>query len=264
MNTVWIRASSLPDLFDCPARWEAKHIYNRHMPSSGASILGKAVHAGTAIYDTYIMNDEPISIDDAIGAVVDEIYNPKEDIDWDEDSPTKIEPIAIGLYKLYCEKIAPKQNYIAVETTCNNLIISDLGLELSGTLDRIREVESQYGVVDLKSGKTAVKANGTVSVSSHAAQVAVYELLAEKTLGLSMELPAQIIGLQAAKTEKGRRVGIGTIKGARELLLGDEGEEGLLSYASKVIHSGCFYGNPRSMLCNVKYCPNFNQCKWRK
>jgi hypothetical protein len=46
-----IRASSLPELFDCSARWEAKHILGLRLPSSSNAVLGKAVHAGTALFD---------------------------------------------------------------------------------------------------------------------------------------------------------------------------------------------------------------------
>lgn len=45
---IVIRASSLPELFDCAARWEAKHIKSLRLPSSGNAVLGKAVHAATA------------------------------------------------------------------------------------------------------------------------------------------------------------------------------------------------------------------------
>ena len=34
---ITIRASSLPDLFDCPARWEAKYINQMRLPTSGAA-----------------------------------------------------------------------------------------------------------------------------------------------------------------------------------------------------------------------------------
>ena len=34
-TTVSIRASSLPELFDCPARWAAKHLRGMRMPMSG-------------------------------------------------------------------------------------------------------------------------------------------------------------------------------------------------------------------------------------
>ena len=72
MESVAIRASSLSELFDCPARWAAKHLDGLRMPSSGAAQLGTAVHAGTALYDTSrLPGGSPITIDDAAGAVVE-------------------------------------------------------------------------------------------------------------------------------------------------------------------------------------------------
>lgn len=56
----------------------------------------------------------------------------------------------------------------------------------------------------------------------------------------------------------------GTISGGRDLLIGDEEFPGLLEMAATLIHSGNFYGNPRSNGCGEKYCPIFNTCKWRR
>ena len=80
-------------------------------------------------------------------------------------------------------------------------------------MDRVRVTPDGFGIADIKTGKTAVSADGTVKTQGHAAQVAVYELLASQELGVSMSAPAQIIGLQVAKTDKGRRSGIGEIHG---------------------------------------------------
>lgn len=277
MDIISIRASSLPELFDCAARWEAKHINGKRMPSSSNSVLGKAVHAGTALYDECILIDKPISVDDAAGLVVDTIHKPNEDVEWSDDSPKVAEQIALALHGLYCKDISPKQKYFSVETKCNNLIIEDLGLEISGTLDRIHlitdrtydyetleEVEYILGITDIKTGIQAVDSAGVVKTQGHAAQIAIYELLAEQTLNVPITAPAQIIGLQVAKTDKGRRAGIGTISGCRELLLGNDDNIGLLQHASHIVHSGFFAGNPKSMMCHKKYCPIYNNCNFRR
>lgn len=264
MDIITIRASSLPELFDCPARWEAKHIKKLRLPSSGNAILGKAVHAGTAAFDTGILQGSPISVSDAAGVVADTIRKPEEDVDWGEDRPQEAEGIGIALTGLYCRSVAPAMKYIAVEATCERLEITDIGLALTGITDRVAASQAGYGIVDIKTGKTAVAADGTVKTQGHAAQIAVYELLAEHSTGLAMDSPAQIIGLQVAKTDKGRRAGVGTILGGRELLLGDSENVGLLERASLLLHNGAFYGNPRSMMCHEKYCPAHSRCKWRK
>ena len=264
METVAIRASSLGDLFDCPARWEARNIKKLHMPTSGASRLGTAVHAGTALYDQSRLDGNPLTPDEAAGAVVDAIHNPDAEVDWDETSPNEAEGIAIPLHKLYCANIAPHQEYAAVEATCESLTITDIGLTLTGTIDRVRVVDGEFGIADIKTGKSAVSADGTVKTQGHAAQVAVYELLASEALGQDMTAPAQIIGLQVAKTDRGRRAGTGVISGALDILADDGDSPGLLRHAAAILHSGDFYGNPRSQICNPKYCPAYNVCRWRR
>ena len=47
MDTIRIRASSIGELFDCPARWEAKHIQGLRLTMGGKAALGKAIHAST-------------------------------------------------------------------------------------------------------------------------------------------------------------------------------------------------------------------------
>lgn len=264
MVLVLVRASSLPELFDCPARWEAKHIKGLRLPSSSNAVLGKAVHAGTALFDGKRLEGDPISVDDAAGAVIDSIHRPDEDVDWGEDRPQEAEHIALALHTLYCRQIAPAQEYVAVEATCECLEITDIGIALTGTTDRITKTPSGYGIADIKTGKSAVDKDGTVKTQGHAAQMAVYELLAERSTGIPMDAPAQIIGLQVAKTDKGRRAGVGTITGGRELLLGDGESPGLLEHASAMLRHGLFPGNSRSMMCHEKYCPAHGRCKWRK
>lgn len=259
-----IRASSLPELFDCPARWAAKHIYKRFMPSSSNAALGKAVHAGTALFDASKIQGNPITIDDAAGAVVDAIHKPDEETTWGDDKPQEAEKIALALHGLYCAQVSPKQQYIAVEAKCERLDITDLGISLTGTVDRVRRTDDGYGIVDIKTGIKAVGADGTCSTKGHAAQLAVYELLASQSLDRSITAPAQIVGLQVAKTAKGQRCATGEIEGGRELLLGDDDSKGILEHAAQIIRGGFFYGNPKSMMCDKKYCPDHGRCRWRK
>ena len=111
---------------------------------------------------------------------------------------------------------------------------------------------------------TWVAADGTVRTAGHAAQIGVYELLAGAAIGQPITAPAEIIGLQVAKTDKGRRAAVGVITGARELLVGTEEQPGLLQRAARMIRSGDFYGNPKSQTCTEKYCPVFHGCRWRR
>lgn len=259
-----IRASSLGELFDCPARWEARRIKNLHLPSSANAVLGKAVHASTAAFDEAALQGNPISIDEAVGIVADVIRQPEEEVDWGDDRPQEAENIGMALTELYCDEIAPELDYVAVEATCDGLKITDLDIVLTGTVDRVIETDQGFSIADIKTGKNAVTKGGTVKTQGHAAQMAVYELLAEHSTGLPITAPAQIVGLQVAKAARGRKVGIGVIAGGRDLLLGDEGSPGLLEHAAAILKRGLFPGNPRSMMCDKKYCPVHPRCKWRK
>ena len=79
-----------------------------------------------------------------------------------------------------------------------------------------------------------------------------------------IDAPARIVGLQVAKTEAGRRAAVGEITGAKDLLIGTEEQPGLLEIAASFLKSGVFFGNPRSSLCNVKYCPAYQHCRFRR
>lgn len=262
---ITIRASSLGTLFDCPARWAATHIDGMRMPSNGKATLGRAVHASTAVFDQSTIDGAGMTIDDAAGAAVDAIYRPDDEVVWnDGESQQEAERIALSLHAKYCTAIAPTQDYAAVEVLCERLEIADLGIALTGTTDRVIRFADGYGIADIKTGKAAVGADGTVKTSGHAYQMGVYELLAEFGAGVPITAPAKIIGLNTAKTEKSQRVGVGAITGARAVLLGDDDQPCVLEIAARMIKSGVFFGNPKSMMCHRNYCPVWASCKFRK
>ncbi len=264
-SIVTVRASALKTLMDCPARFEAVHIHGLRMPRNGKAQLGTAIHASTARFDSSTIAGEGLTADECTGALVDAIHRPEEEVEWDEDLGAKdAEAIGRALHTKYCEEIAPTQDYAAVEVKCERLEITDLGLALTGTTDRIRKTESGFGIVDLKSGKQAVGADGTVATAGHAVQLGVYELLAENASGVAITEPAQIIGLQTGKTAKAQRVGTGTVHSAREMLVGTQEQPGVLEHASQLIHRAIFFGNPSSNLCHEKYCPIFKTCQFRR
>src|SRR5690606_33090425 len=74
MTNIKIRASSLADLFDCPARWYARNILKLWMPTNFKARLGTAVHAGTAAFDQARLDGSPITADAAAGALVNALY----------------------------------------------------------------------------------------------------------------------------------------------------------------------------------------------
>lgn len=266
MGFTAIRASGLSEWFDCAARAQARQLLKMKMPSSGKALLGTAIHKSTALYDQSVLSGTGITIDEAAGAAVDAIQRPEQDTVLDDDeSRAQIEYTAVNLHKMYCNEIAPTQQYAAVEVKCDQLDITDLELTLTGTTDRVRKVEDGYGIADLKSGGNAVKADGHVETKGAAYQIAVYELLAEHAGGIPITKPARVIGLQTAKSSKGWRVALSEpIIDARSVLIGDEASPGVLETVSRMIHAGNFPGNPRSMMCHEKYCPIYKRCKFRK
>lgn len=261
---VFIRASSLAELFDCPARWEAKYIKGLRGPRSAPAQLGTAVHAGTAVFDSSrLPGGSPVSADDAAGALVDAIHHPEEDVDWEDTNPNDVERIALALHTKYCADIAPAQTYRGVEITCEKLELPELGLALTGTTDRVRETPAGLGITDLKTGGKAVGVDGRAVTQGHGVQLGVYELLAEHAMGLTITAPAQIVGMNTGKTAAAQRVGTGEVPDARAALVGSEEQPGLLEHASRLVHSGAFYGNPKSFLCSAKYCPAHPTCRFK-
>lgn len=277
-DTYAIRASSLAELFDCPARWAAKHLEGKRSPTSGAAHLGTSVHASTAAYDSARhITRNPISIDHAIGVALEKMDNPEEEVAWQDISKRDASNAAVLLTSRYCNAIAPRMNYRAVEVKCDDLILdmSDgphavpgIHLKLTGTVDRVAVVYNPnydgHRVIDVKTGKQAVKPDGTVETKMHGAQLGQYELLeimAARKTGIEITDPPQIIGLQ---TTKDARFGVGTLDTPpSQILLGDEHTPGLLHHAARMLKSGDFYGNPRSMLCSERYCPAWDGCRWR-
>jgi len=276
-DAIRVRASAFGDLFDCPARFEAKHIMHLRTPNGPGAVIGTAVHAGSAVFDRARMDGNPVTVNEAAGAVVDAVNKPSDEngerdpVVWggDELTQKEAESIALSLHTKYCATIAPTQEYKGIEVRCESLLIPELGLELTGTTDRIgrtlhKDPEGQYGIRDMKTGKTAVAADGTVNTAPHKTQIGIYELIAEHASGIPITLPGNIIGMTSAKTPGSQRVGMGEVVGARAMLLGDGVQRGSLEIASEMIHRGLFPGNPRSYLCGEKFCPIWKDCRWRK
>lgn len=263
-RVITIRASAVSDFFDCPARAEAKHLLGKMCANTGASALGTAVHAGTALFDKARLEGNPILAHEAAGAVVDAIRRPDEDVAWEDVSVQDAERVALALHSKYCNTVAPRFDYAAVELTCDPLLIPDLNLALTGTTDRVRKAATgALGIADLKTGKWKVAKDGTVDAGEHKVQLGIYELIASATLGEDLSLPPLIIGMNTAKTADAQRVGYGEVNDTREMLVGTEERPGLLQMLASMLHSGSFYGNPRSQLCTPRWCPVFKGCRYR-
>jgi RecB family exonuclease len=264
-DLVRLRASGLAELFDCPARWEAKHLKGMTLPASAAAALGTAVHASTSAFDSSrLPGGYAVSADDSAQALVDAIWRPQEDVDWGDTQPKQAEAVGLALHARYCATIGSARQYVGVEVKCTSVEIPELGIELTGQADRVRKTDDGLlGISDLKTGINAVSPQGVAKSGKHVLQFGVYEILAEHELGVPMRAPAEVIGMQTGKTPVTQRVATGYIADARSVLVGTDERPGMLQHAGEILKAGRFYGNPASILCGPKYCPAYPTCPYR-
>lgn len=267
-----VRSSSFGSFFDCDLRWARINLYGDYIPSTAPAAIGSAVHESTAVFDQHTADGDPISVLDAAEVAVKYIQQPEEEVNWGDVSREKAIERALGVHTRYCNDVAPKMTYHVIERTLDPLQIQvneDVIIELTGTLDRIysREMKVQlanqesyttgYGVSDVKTGLRALSMNS----GKHKAQVGIYSMLAEESLGIQMTLPETIIALQ---TSDNYGAEIKTIINAQQALLGDGDENpGLLRAMGDTFKRGYFVGNSSSWLCSEKFCPYYNRCIYK-
>lgn len=256
-----IRASSWSRLFDCAYSWQRIHIDGVWAPSSGRARLGTAFHKGTAVYDQKMLDGAPISVDDAIGEALDELHDQTaEEVRWSDIALKEAAPVVVRLTQRYCEDIAPSREYVSVERKIEELDIeTDHGvIRVTGTLDRERRTPAGNGVGDLKSGVRAIRSDGTAVVGHHFIQTGIYRLMG----GGGKPLPgkSEVLGASTAKVP---RMGFSEIEDDIAPLVGTPDQPGLLDMAGKMLKTGALPPNPRSILCDSKYCPAWDTCAFR-
>jgi RecB family exonuclease len=263
-----MRASSWADFFDCPFRWHARNVLGLRLPTGGAAMLGTAVHAGAAVFDIARKETGEYRLQDAIDASREKVAHPDEDVDWSATPQDWAEVTAAKLTHRYCREIAPNQHYTDIELKCEALDVATPHgvVRLAGTTDRVRALPNgSLGIADLKTGSrcTAKNADGTrrAVIGAHAIQLGVYQLMAEAQrrargdADWRMTAPAQIIALQ---TTGDLPTATGEMKqDATAPLLGSDEQPGLIEIAARMLRAGLFPPNPKSSLCNPKYCPAF-------
>lgn len=265
MRVVKVRASSWGSLFDCAYRWEGVTLLGIKSPSSPRALLGTAIHASTAAFDVGRMTGNKVSIYEASGLLVDTLRRPEEDVDWrgSDISVDQAEAIGLKLTDLYCREWSPRFDFAAIEVKVTPLLVNmgnGLTLELTGTLDRARFYRGRegQGIADVKSGGAAVS-QGVAKTKGHAAQVGTYELLYEHTTGEHITEDAEIIGL---KTRGKPEIATGTIKGAKQMMLGTDEYKGLIEIGAEMIRTGLFPPNPASQICTKQYCSRWSSCPY--
>lgn len=263
-----LRASNVISLFDCPLSWYYANVRGLRSPNNGLSGTGTAIHAGTAHFDTARLNGEVPDVLAAVEITVDALNDPDEEIQWDSISQRRdMEAKAVKLVTKYCLEVSPTREFVAVELHCPPLYVQTKSgvIKLTGSTDRIRRTPSgELGIVDLKSGKLAVKVDEELvaSTKNHHLQLGVYTLLAESAANTVFEAPAEIIGLS---TGKEANIAISEVTDVKTALLGDEdaGFEGMLDMAGKMMKLSFFPPNPRSILCSKKYCAGYSSCQYK-
>lgn len=267
MEIVTVRASSWGSLFNCAYAWEGVHLLGIKSPSSPRALLGTAIHASTAAFDSARITGLELSAFDAAEHLVQTLRHPKFDVDWRNSdlTPNEAEVAGLTLHTRYCTEISPRYEFVAVELETRPMDIdcgNGVTVRLTGTLDRarVRRQQEGVGIADVKTGGAAVT-DGVAKTKGHAPQIGTYELLYEHTTGEPITAPAEIIGL---KTRGKPETGTGEIIGAKQLMIGTEHYPGLIEFAADMFRTGLFPPNPQSHLCCAKYCPRWAACPYHE
>jgi len=265
-DIVKVRASSWASLFDCAHRWEGEHLLGIRKPAGMRALLGTAVHAGTAAYDRGRMYGSGVTADEAAGVVVDTLHDPQFEVDRSQDdlSLRETERIALTAHSLYCAEVSPQFQFVGVENTLDPLDIdcgNGVTIRLTGTMDRARAAQTEAGpvIADVKTG-TRVIEQGRASTRGRAAQTGTYQLMYEHTERVSTA-GSQILALSTTSTPA---AAVSPVFDARRVMVGAEGQPGLIEHAAAMFKSGLFPPNPSSPLCSPKYCPRWETCLFRE
>lgn len=260
-----VRASSWASLFDCAHKWEGQNLLGLKTPPGPRTALGSAIHASTAAFDTSRLNNEGLRPDDTADLLVSSLLESKCEVDWSSDdlSYKDAEKIGLTLHTMYCTDISPQYEFVSVEMETKPLSIDcgdDIVIQLTGTLDRCRAWRSidGVGISDLKTGVQAVQ-KGVAKTKGHSPQIGTYELLYQHSTNVCPTAPGEIIGL---KTSGKLEIASGQINNARQMMIGQPGQPGLIEFAKEFFRSGLFPPNPSSHLCSERYCARWNLCPY--
>jgi len=274
-DTITVRASSMPGLFDCAYGWEGRQILKLQSPYSRRAVVGVAIHAGTAAFDGARMKGNPIKPADATDVVMAKLKDPGVDMrpELEDLTSKEAEVIALTLLSRYCTEISPRYKFLAVEMNVGQLDIAvgNVTVRLTGNLDRTRLVEESGStlprVADLKSGGKAAskdRATGRIKaeIKGHGLQIGVYQIVHEQVLKQEVDTVGEVIGLCTGSTA---HIGVTEIKSPKLQILGrGDGTPSLLEHAANMLKTGLFPPNPRSNLCSPKYCPRWSTCSYHE
>ncbi len=217
-----IRASYMWNWADCPARAAAETNQGKRRPANSRMHLGTVIHKATALYDEVRIGDGKPSVEYAVECAVETLWKPEEEVDWQDETPRQLEPIARECTKKYCRYSSANLTFTGVEQKLADLAIDipdqEVRIVLTGTQDRLRRT---------KEGP-ATDAHGRTY--------------------------AEVIGIKTTKTPE---IAVGRIVEPEKVLLGDDEHGGYLQHLAYMVRTGNFIGNPRSMFCNKRNCAIF-------
>lgn len=260
-----VRASSWGVLFDCAHKWEAENIIKMYRPTTMPAHLGTSIHEATAFYDTALANGSPVTVDEAINFFVDVLDDEDVDLDHSADD-LKINDArkrGIALVALYCTEIAPEMEFVSIEESlpsididCGNVII-----QITGTMDRARISNSHIGkvVTDIKTGRRLFSTSGEVSIKGRSAQCGIYQIMYEQKTK-EVTAGSQILALGTGSKPQ---AGFSKVFDAKRVIVGENGQRGMIDYAADMLQSGNFPPNPQSQLCSEKYCARWPTCIYK-
>jgi hypothetical protein len=271
-----IRASALTNYPDCPRR-AAAGLFRaeiedagfglRRTPQGGGATVGTAVHAAAALMLTEkaaagALPPLNIATDAGIDSLRRQLEEAGDGMAWDAPGrgggtadPAAAETQIVRMVQVYREQIAPGVNPLLVEERLEAEFAP--GVVLTGQADLVAR---EPGTVrDLKTG---------AKMQTHAPQVGAYSLLARSCRSVATtaaqidfiprvspkkeQPPAQSVRVPLASAETAAVAVLSHI--ARDLTVFREGDP-----ARRILPGDpwAFIANPKSVLCNPKYCAAF-------
>lgn len=265
-RVVDVRASSWGSLFDCSFKWEGEHLLGMRRPSGIRSLLGTAIHAGTAAFDQAKLDKAPITALQAADSLLHALHNPTDEVDYKQDRSINMreaERIGLTLLTKYCAEISPLYEFKAIEMKMKPLEIDcgdGLIIRLKGTMDRARIAAAGDGmgvvIPDVKTGARLFDADGNVLLKARSAQLGAYQLMYEEETG-EHTVGGQILALQ---TSSNALAGVSRLFNAKRAMTGTPTQRGFIEIAAEMFKAGLFPPNPQSSLCSEKFCARYSTC----
>lgn len=113
-----LSVSSVSLFLKCPEKWRRRYIENEFEPSSGALVIGSAVHAAEGEnYSQKMLTQADMPEADVLDRYADEFEEraEREDVDWGEDKPGKLKDTGAGVLAIYHRVVAPTVKPVSVE-----------------------------------------------------------------------------------------------------------------------------------------------------